>query len=543
MESNKKSWFNALFIIVMLVYGFLIFLKANFGVIDDHTLLDTIMQGKFLPLFIIPEIGRFFPLDAFELNIISLISKSPVAFYFYNSIQFFLLVIMLLKILREFRIPINIVYIIIITLIVTPGFVTSWFRLFVPERDVLFFLTLFIYFLLKYQKKQKLLFLVVALISANISLYYKEPVFLMLGTFAFLHIVFGWNKITIKQKLLDILIIFSSAVFVVTYFLLVYTKMAARYGDTNLNTLIVFSKNLFNYLLFDTILIIMIPLVIYRIYIIIKEKNFNEIFDSLLFSSSIYVLVILFLNIPFSYHYLLPVYTFSIISIVYFVFNNKLYEKITFKFLLFLFLFFTTFNSIPQGLYFISYYKNVPNNFQNTLSFLTNYINQNSKNDKKVSIFLYGVNRNSGVEVYHSFIKYLEYNGLTSKQFDLKTEMQDNAILKLRVDKNSHYSLYSVYKYSEPQKIQCNDLIIVSPFTNYYVDLKKQEILNLTQQYELIYKTSSFLEVPNINLKSMVKFLLFKLKTKNKVNGSQIMISENMFGLPMDFYVFKKKCE
>lgn len=172
---KKSELMRFFFYFIVSIYGIIIVFGANFGVIDDHDLLDTLLIGKKLPLFIFPEIGRFYPLDGFEYNLISLISVSPYAFYLYNLIQFIILIFILQKLLLEilgFRYK-NIIFLSILILILSPGFVTAWFRLFVPERSVLFFLIIFLYFYVLYQKEQKISYFVLGLISANIALYYK----------------------------------------------------------------------------------------------------------------------------------------------------------------------------------------------------------------------------------------------------------------------------------------------------------------------------------------------------------------------------------
>lgn len=324
---------------------------------------------------------------------------------------------------------------------------------------------------------------------------------------------------------------FSSFIFLLVYYFIVYiNKGDSLYGNTTVNPILLFAKNGFNYALSDPLLIfILLPLVLYRIYIIFKSKKADMLYDSLLFSSAIYIFVFLKLNM-FAYHYLLPAYSFGLIAVVYFLVVEKLYKKILFKILAFITLFFIVFSSLPTGFAFISHYKNVPHNFQNTLTFLTEYIEKQDKNNR-VSIFLDGVNRNGG-EVHHSFIKYLEYRGLTHNQFDIKTDEKDNGIGLVAIKEDSPYTVLSQ---NIPATIKKDDLIVITPYTLKYISLDKKEIELMKEEFDLLYHAESFLEIPQLNIKAFVKYFFLN-------NNDDVSIAgKNVFQLPLDFYVLRKK--
>lgn len=536
---KKIDWIKIFFYPIVLIYSGFIVMNASFGVIDDHGLLDTLLVGKEMPFFIIPEIGRFFPLDGYEYSLISNMSLLPISFYLYNAVQFFVIIYLMYKILVEIvdGKRQNIIFFAILFLIFMPGFTSSWLRLFIPERSELLFFIAFLFFFLKYQKEQKIVYLLVGLLSANIALYYKEPAFLMLGSFAFFHLVFGWKELNIKQKIFDFLLIISAFIFIVIYFFVVHVhKGDTLYGASTINPLLVFVKNIFNYTLSDPLVVfIMLPLVLWRIYAIIKSKKVNCLYDAMLFSSAIYVLVFLKLNM-FAHHYLLPAYAFGLVAIVYFIFQEQLYKTIVFKFLGVLTGLFLIFSSLPTGLHLMSHYKNVPNNFQDTLSFLTRYIETKAVDGQRVSIFIDGVNRNGG-EVHHSFIKYLEFRGLKSNQFDIKSDEDDNGILPIMEPKEN--ASYTILSQITASNMVSGDLIIVTPYTAKYVGLDKKEISEMNDRLELLYHADSFLEIPNIGVKSVIK--QFYRARQDSVKNNKVMASENIFQMPLDFYVFRKK--
>lgn len=531
--------FEYLFYSVIVLYCSLLVFKANLGVIDDHELVNTLLQGKTLPMFVNQSIGRFYPLDGYELNIISKFSVSAIAFYLYNTVQFIIAIFLLYKILIEVigTQRKNIVYLSILFLIFAPGFITAWFRLLVPERSEFFWFIIFLYVFLRYQKNQIMIFILINLIAGNIALYYKEPAFLMLGSFSFFHLLLGWNELNSKQKIVDYLLILSSIIFIIVYYFVVYiNKGPGFYGTTTINPILSFAKNIFNYGLSDPLIIfLMFPLVLYRIYIIIKNKKGNYLYDAMLFSSIIYVLVFFKLNM-FAPHYLLPAYAFGFFPVLHFFIDEKLFKHLIFKTLIVVASFFIIFSSLPTGLHLMSYYKNVPRNFQNTLTFLSSYISDKSKDGQKISIFFDGVNRNGG-EVHISFIKYLEFRGLKSNQFDIKSDEDDNGVLPIIPP--SLDSPYTIHKQITGSKIAVGDLVIISPYTTKYVGLNKKEISAMKKQFDLVYHARSFLEIPNVGIKALLKGIL--RNKRDDLKNTKVMISENIYRMPLDFYVFRKK--
>lgn len=526
--------------IFFIIYGLILVSGANFGVIDDHLLLETLLINKPMPYFIIPEIGRFFPLDAIEYSFTSWFSTSPTIFYSYNFFQLLVFVLFTQKLIVRCvpKANLKLVVLVVVLILFTPGFVTSWFRLFVPERNVLFFLTIFLYYFFLFTKSDKVVHGFIALASANIALYYKEPVFLLLGSFIIFYTLSTWRTSNFKQVFLNSLIFLSSCVFFAFYFILVYQhKGEYLYGFTSINPTLVMAKNIFNGCFADPVIVFMLlPLFFWRLYLLVRGvRRFNAFFDSLVFSSVVYVLVFFKLNM-YAYHYLLPIYVFAIPAILYFFINDMLYRRKAFRFFGALSLLFILFSSLPTAIHLISYYKNVPNNFQKSLTFLVEYIQKESGNGKKVSLFIDGVNKGSGVEVYKSYIKNLEFRQLDSSKFNIKvTEVDDGMGTVSQVNNGSPYAVFSQ---TTPSQIHKGDLLIISPYSNRYVGLKKNEIKLMLSEYDVIFHADSFMEVPDLGIKSILKYGFMRANFSSE--NDKTMISKNVFQLPLDFYVLKK---
>ena len=526
-----------LFGIVVLLYAAILPIGAKFGVIDDYLFLNTILSGRRLDFFIVPAVGRFFPLTGQEYNIVSFFSSLPSIFYVYNMFQFVVVIYLIYKILAVYVIDkINrksITFGIILLMIFSPGFVTAWFRLFVGERSMLMFFLIFFLLYLLYQKKQKYVYLACGLLAANLALYYKEPSFLMLGGFTFFHLLSGWKSLNIKQRLFDVLLIVSAITFSLVYFFVIFTKKGiVNYGDTPYNPIITFIKNMFSYMLSDPFLIVLLlGLFLYRFYeIISRKKKLEPLYDATIFSGVAYVLFFLKFKV-FNYHYLLPAYVFSIFGLVHFLIRKEYIKKKVCKCLFGVAIVIYIFSALPVSLHLISYYKNVPNTFQDTLGFLTKYIN---KEEKRVTIYLDGVDRGGGKEIYVSFANYFNYKGLRDIQFDFKSDISSrNSVIFLEGNPESPFT---VFHDSGTSQCEAGDLLVLTPYTSKFVD---QRYLNeLKNNYELIYHSKAAFSIPNISIKSLLKYCL--MQCNQGQFSDDVMFSNNIFNWP-DFYVFRKR--
>ena len=506
----------AFFYFVILIYLINIAIYANFGVIDDHTLLSTLFVGKEIPLFILPELGRFYPLDAQELNIISKIfGISASAFYIFNSIIAFVLICCLYMALNHFLQHKIYSLFWILLLLLTPSFATAFLRLFVPEKLESVFFAIFIFSFIKFQDSNKFVFFILALISANFALYYKEVAFIMLGGFCFFYMLFSYKKAS--KNLLSFLLLCSCVLWLVLYyvFVLAVKTSSGNYGDTPYNAIIVFLKNITNYALSEPFLFIGIfALIVFRFYLIVfRHFKINPILDSLMLASFLHSLAYFALNI-YSFHYPLPAYIFGIIPLAFYFREYLKYFFI--KCIIALCVFIYIFNSFPAFVYQFNHYKAVPNNFARTIDFLASYINENPH----INIYLDGVNRASSGEVYHSFIKNLEFRGVSD--FDMKSDLPIDNILLGRADKTS---TYSVFKSNDILQKQSGDLVVWTPYSTINLD---------SSDYELLFYSAYGFNVPFFGIKSLLKSIIIN-------HSKDLVLSDNVSMLPIHFSVYKVK--
>ena len=499
----------------------LIILKANFGVIDDHTLINTLLQNKPIPFFIYVDSGRYYPLDAFDLNILNyFFGVNPYAFYAFSTFGALVLIICLFKSLNLVLDSKNISALLIILILTSPAFATAFLRLFVPEKFESVLFAIFIFFYILYKKDASLFSFFMSFICGSLALYYKEIAFIALGSFAFFNFIFTLKNANKKSKILDILLMLSALFWLLIYFVIVVLNKTSStsYGDTPYNQYIVMIKNLFNYSLNDPFLFIGIfSLVFYRIYLVcIKKHKIHPLQDSALLASFLHSLAYLKLNM-WAFHYPLPAYIFGVFAIGFYF--REYFRVLFIRLVFFLCLALYILNQLPTFLHEFNHYKFVPINFNNTISFLDSYLKQNPKSN----IHLYGVNRASNGEVYASFAKYLESRG--NLEFDLRSNVDPDNFLLAIPQKDSKYSVFKSMENIDPKE---GDLVVLSPYTSILVDY------SMLESYELLYSSSIGFNMPLLNIKTLMKY--FALKYSNN-----LVISKNLFYASTSFSVYKVK--
>lgn len=493
---------------------------ANFSVIDDHTLVSTLFNNQAIPFFIMPEIGRYFPLDGFDLNIVARIfGVNAMYFYAFSATCGLIAIFALYKALKLVLDSSLYAKVLIILFLLTPAFITSFLRLFVPEKFESIFFGIFICFYILFLRKPKILYAIIALVCGSVALYYKEVAFIMLGGFAFFHFIFSFKNSRLGVKVLDIALMLSSFIWLVCYYIFVLSvkSTSGSYGDTPYNKLIVFAKNVLNYALSEPFLVLGLgSILLYRIYLVcFKKDSIKPFLDSALIASSLHMLAYFALNI-YSFHYPLPAYIFALFPLGYYF---RAYFKQPFiKGIFIISLSIYVLNSLPSFLYQLNHYKAVPNNYQETLSFLNSYL----KEHPKTSLYLENVNRASNVEVYHSFAKNLEFLGNTS--FDMKSDIGiDNTLLG--AEKKD--SKYSVFRSNAIVPKEAGDLVIVTPYGS--------KAFSKRDDYELMFEATNGFNMPLLSIKTIMKLALSKVLK----GDSEIMLSSNAYALPIHFYVYR----
>ncbi|MDI6717464.1 MAG: hypothetical protein QMD86_00200 [Patescibacteria group bacterium] len=540
LNALKNDLFLSGFLVFVCAYVILLLISPQLAPTDDFIFLRTLQSGKPIlyyssdfPYYDAATMGRFTPLAAMEYNLFGIFSKSPDPFwyYFYHAIQLVILSILIVKILSLFTKNKLLIYSASVLLFLTPGFAISWFRMQMNERNVIFFLTIFLFFYLNYIKNKKITFILLSLIFVNLAIYYKETAFIAIGAFAFFHLIFSIKAADLKLKIFDGLLLLSSLIYLIFYYFYTYINRGANiYGNTSFDW-IVSVKNILNYALFSDplLILVLLPLALWRLFkIIFKKERVEPVMDSLLISAFFYVAAFFALNM-YGPYYLLPAYVLTLPVLIYF-FNQYQLSINFWKFfggitaLLFII------NVIPSGLHYLTYYKYLPINFNNSIDFIIRDIN--SKNSsKQANIFMGGVDRGTGRGTYFVLAEFLRFKGLSDNQFDLKSNVRTETPLPL-ISKIT--VPFTVFKNDNIDEIKSGDYLVILPQST-KVNVTDEYLNLLNQNYTLIFQTKSTFAFPQFNLKTLAKYLISKNVKENKV-----IVNENLMEWP-DYYVFVRK--
>lgn len=522
---------DLLFWLIVFILAFLVAYSPAFGIIDDHSLTTTLLIGKNIPFFIMPDIGRYYPLDAQELNVLTfLFSPSPKVFYVFNALCLILVAILLVKTFYIFFSPYfknvkSVSYIAVLIILVSPAFLTSWLRLFVPERMEFVFLSIFLYsYAVLYTRSTRkyLFYSCVCVCSSLIALFYKETAFILIGAFAFFHIVFRHLSGERIFKI-DVLLLLNCLIWIACYifFVILQKNTQGVYGDSPYNRLFVFLKDFVIYSLNDPLATAgVFSCLVFRILMVgTRQIKINPLYDSMLIASGFFVLSYIYLGIS-NVHYLLPAYIFVIpcifitLKTMWNLFSKILVCVTTIVFLL---------NCIPLSLYSYMNYRFGSQNFQNMLFYLQKY--QGNKN-----VYLEGVNRASGGEVYVSLSEWVNFYKI--KNFDL---LSDIPIDRVDLWKEDPKSIYTAFRNSDISKKKKGDLVVLLSYNG--LNVTYSSIQEMKKKYKLLFVADAGWNTPLFGLRPLAKWVGIWL-TKGRDDFS---FNHNIFGLPIYVYVFEVK--
>lgn len=243
-----------------------------------------------------------------------------------------------------------------------------------------------------------------------------------------------------------------------------------------------------------------------------------------------YVTAFLILNI-YGPYYLLPAYIFAIPPLIYFLYKEKQKIILGKPILIFASALFIL-NTLPAGLHYLTYNKYLPVNFNKTLGFLIKDIQEREPN-KKVDIFLDGVDLANGRGTFFIFGEFLLYKGLAANRFDLKANTPTTNPAPVL----SKISLpFTVFTSDSLSEIKSGDYLVITPQIT-RKNITKEYLASLERNYSLIFRTESKFFVPNINLKTGLKYLIYRFLGSS---GGEFIKNENIITQP-NYYILIKK--
>ncbi len=550
--------------LMVAVYAALLLYKPGLSPSDEYAFLPTLQSGKFFPMYgedfpyyDSTQIGRFGPLGGQEYNLVALFTHSPAGYFVLNAIELIVLVLALASVLNAVSANRALNYLALGFLLTVPALTNTFFKLLYVEKNVATLLAVFLVVYFIFQKRQRWFYFLVALVIANLAIYYKEPVFIAVGAFCAGHLLFTWRTASWCARLLDMGGIASAAVWVALYLITVLPKQAhaipSGYGLDS--WLIVFAKTMFNYgLMTDPLLIlIVLPLTGMRLYqVFVRKHQPHPLVDPMLGAAAAYTAVFFALNL-YSPYYLLPAYVLALPAVCYFIDRGSVNAR-SWKLLFSVAGIAVALNALPTGLHYLTYNKYLPIHFNRTVDTLIQQVEQRY-HGRRVRIFFDGVDRGNGRGVYFIAGEFLKQRGLSIRKFDLVSNVEAREPGPF-VGRRSPFDRDEDIQAFDPQKklinrdfpftvfqpgplpqIEKGDILVLSPQSTKWFD--RDYIEKLKQDYELVLQTESPLAVPNVTVKALIKYTMMRRELR-RGESSGLMVSQNIFEWP-DYYVFIKR--
>lgn len=531
-----------LFMLFIAAYAAILLFNPSFTQLDYEALRETIFtEGDRLPLAVFPEMGRFYPMFGMEFRLLNLLSSRIVWLHVFVSLQFLATAWLMVRLMGVAGAGRAAAYLSTGVLLFMPGFTNVWVGFPAVERNMMFYLAIFLLCFMAYQQKPKTTCLVIGLVCANLALYYKEPAFVALAAFAGTHLLITWRTAGRGAKLYDSLLLLSAFIFAAAYVFLIVPHMGKTlYGDTQYPPLLVFAKILYSYAANDpVVLLLLLPLAAVRGWQIMRRCSpAHPVFDPMLAAGTAYLLVFLKLNM-YAANYMLPVYVFALPAIYYFLVREQMLRLFMWKSLVAVAAVLVTLNAIPLGLHIMTVQKYSPVNSVLTMNALAADIKKRDAGDRP-SIYLDGVYRELTLhsptftydrDAYFNVGEAMKRRGLDPSRFDLKSELPPKYPHLFPQGGDPAYP-YSVFNSDGVWKPERGDYLVITPLTTRNVT--DAYLASLSQDYDLVYRTESIFAVPDITLRSQIKRLI-----KDLVPAG-IVFDANVQRAP-DYYILVKK--
>ena len=456
-------WQIAFLVIFSGIYIYLILYGEEFAYHDNEQFTYYSLDGRFFGMPIWKNVGRYWPLGLQEYNIISLFSKTIFAYHLFSIAQLLITIPIIYLILRPLNITSKLVVILII--MVTPSFAISFFGLIFPERNLIFWLAIFIYCYQRFIDNKSISYFCLIILATQFLLYYKEPMFLLIGGFASSRLSFQllinkiYNKPQLYRKFIqknwcDLSLIILSIIFLIQYLRVMRAGVKSSYAD-NFSKISQFST-LIHYFKADLILLTFLVVFSVRIlFLLVNKKLPDLIWDSLAIGSFLYFCAYVKLSM-FRWYYMAPVDFIATLYLAKLIFPI-IVSKHKYKILGIIMLVTAIF---IQNLHHYSYAilerkKSIEARVE-IVNFLERYISVEMNNDD-IHLFLPAVDGYNVMQL-SSFLYYKNFSVLPEKKID---NQKRNLIIY--TDKKYPKNLCRPYR----------------PFKCYYTDNSKQTDLTI----------------------------------------------------------------
>ncbi len=210
-------------------YSGLLLAWEDFTSNDEAELTDYSVRGIDFPAAPIPEEGRFCPLSLQEFNYIRYITTTAAGYHAFPVAQVLALAVLFL--LLDLPLHMAARAILISLALLTPSVAFSFTGLVFTERSIVFLLICLAISVEMFERTHSRWWAVAAVLSAQIMLYLKEPVFLLLLGFAGARLILRHREQPLgnEESRLDLCIAAVSLAFAAFYLLMMFPHTSAGY--------------------------------------------------------------------------------------------------------------------------------------------------------------------------------------------------------------------------------------------------------------------------------------------------------------------------
>lgn len=450
----------AVFCFGVLVFLLSIILRTNgLGPIDDHQFISTIFQNKSFGVYIMPGLGRFFPLLGQEYVLISKILRpSPVIFHVIGGMKVFLAGILLFYCLTLTKAKGLTIAVLWSVTMLSIGMANSAIRLQIGEINALILVLIFIWSVLFFENKPSAYsgkpcsVVVIGLVAISAAVFYKETIFVFILSFSVLEIIRNRRK-SIRDPIPHYLLILLGIVVCYVFSYLLWRIVSVTGSYTSLQSINIWK--IANYYKENDLffIIIVLPVAIIRLIMCIRESDKQTMYDSLLIASIAYFVTYLALRI-YNTYYLLPAYGFATCGLAGLL-TKEIGGRLGSAIVLFLSSLLVV-NNTPTALSDMLYLRLITNNYYQFVRSLSNWMQLHPLPESKPrNLVLAGVSSGYGVEISMSLRKFLIYSQVPESVFEVKTsEPSDNRSI------SDFYGLKADEGYTAKE----NDLVIFNPY-------------------------------------------------------------------------------
>lgn len=225
--------------LVLFLGGYIatILIWENFAWVDNGQFTGITLRGINFPVQIWPQGGRFAPMSLQEFNVIRHFSASVSGYHAFPIVE--LLIFSSVMVLLNNGLSIAARVALTAVALSTTGVVMCFTELIYPERNVLVLLACMAFCVNRFEQTGVSRWAVGALVCAQLMLYFKEPVFLLLLSYTATRIILRgkpageheWtvSNVTRSDNRLDLCIAAVSLVFVACYAIAILPDTGAAY--------------------------------------------------------------------------------------------------------------------------------------------------------------------------------------------------------------------------------------------------------------------------------------------------------------------------